>query len=163
MTAVVEVEAVGRQLESREAIVRIRARDQLVKDGSPEVVRMLISALYHRSAHLRWEAAKALADIGDPAASAAFLHAIDDDNCDVRWVACEGLVALGETGLVAVLFGLMRRAISPSFCRSAHHVLSELRCDAPDIINPVLAALNGSQPAVTAPVAAFEALRTLGY
>ena len=100
--------------------------------------------------------------IADPIAAHSLLHALDDRDQDVRWVAAEGLVALGQTGLLTVLSGLTRRAQSPAFCRSAHHVLHDLRQkDHADVINRVLEALESPDPEVAAPVAAYDALVAL--
>jgi hypothetical protein len=90
------------------------------------------------------------------------VHALDDDNEDVRWLAAEGLVALRKTGLMAVLSGLIKRAGSTAFCRSAHHVLHGCSQEGnAKAIAPVLVALNGPEPGVCAPPAAYDALMEL--
>jgi len=136
------------QLSDDEASMREKSREQLVQLGNHEVTRELVLALIDPRMQVRWEAAKALQAIADPLSAAALMHALDDEDEDVRWVAAEGLIALGRTGLLTVLSGLMKRAGSVAFCRSAHHVFSKWRTDA-DAINPVLAALEQLDSAMT--------------
>jgi hypothetical protein len=157
-----EVSTLIKQLGSKDPVERQKARETLVKRGGPEVTRALCAELTDPRPHLRWEAAKGLTAIGDPVASLGLLHALEDNNQDVRWVAAEGLVALGEHGLLTVLSGLTRRARSPEFCESAYHALHKMKKSGhAEVIDPVLIALEGSEPEVTAPVAADKALAAM--
>ncbi len=142
---------------------RQSSRDELVRRGGPDVTRALVVELNDPRPLVRWEAAKALLTLADPIAAPALLHTLEDEDPDVRWVSAEGLVALGETGLVTVLSGLTRRARSPEFCKCAHQVLHDLKKTTghAELIAPVLVALERSEPGVTAPVAAFAALKQL--
>jgi HEAT repeat protein len=149
-------------LAHKDPAVRLKARSELVHHADHNVTRALVAELIDPLPHVRWEAAKSLAEIADPVAAHGLMHALDDDDKDVRWVAAEGLIALGNAGLVTVLSGLTRRARSIAFCRSAHHVLHELRNERNNaVIDPVLAALDTSEPEVTAPPEAFQALLAL--
>ncbi len=150
---------VGR-LADADAAVREEARKQLVKLGGPEVTAALVLALHAPEAHVRWEAAKAFQALADPLAASALMHALDDNDADVRWVAGEALVALKEVGLVTVLSGLIKRAGSTAYCKSAHHVLHEMK-DYQSLVKPVLESLGHFEPAVAAPVAAYQALVNL--
>lgn len=150
------------QLSHRDAAMRLAARSELVKHADERVTRGLVAELIDPQPQVRWEAAKSLAQIADPASAYGLMHALDDEDNDVRWVAAEGLISLGTIGLVTVLSGLTRRARSFGFCRGAHHVLHELRRgENAATVNGVLAALESSEPEVTAPPAAFEALLAL--
>lgn len=148
------------QLADGDAVVRQESREQLVQRGGRDVTRALVTALIDPRTHVRWEAAKALQAIADPVAAPALMHALDDDDKDVRWVAAEGLIALDKVGLMAVLSGLIKRAGSFEYCKSAHHVLHEMKAYA-GTVAPVLEALEQSEAAVTAPPAAYEALVAL--
>jgi hypothetical protein len=151
-----------KQLAHRDASVRVKARRELIQRADHRVTRALVVELNDPTPHVRWEAAKSLVEIADPVAAHGLMHALDDDDKDVRWVAGEGLVALGKVGLVTVLSGLTRRARSIRFCRGAHHVLHALRDKENDaVIASVIASLETSEPEVTAPLAAFDALLTL--
>ena len=148
------------QLADDDAAIREKSRKDLVQLGDASVTRALVVALLDPRTHFRWEAAKALQEIADPVAAPALLNAMDDEDEDVRWVASEGLAALGKVGLLTVLSGLIQRAGSIAFCKSAHHVLHELKLYA-GTVAPVLTALEQSEPAVSAPPAAYEALQAL--
>lgn len=154
--------ALLQKLSSEDALQRQEAREQLVEIGGPTVTRELVAALSDPDKQVRWEAAKALTGIADPVAAPGLMHALEDDDQDVRWLAGEGLIALGRSGLMTVLSGLMRRARSLDFCKGAHHVLHDLKTKGyGEIVEPVLKSLETSQPEVTAPVAAYEALVAL--
>lgn len=150
------------KLVSDDALARERSREELVGIGGPVVTRALVGELVDPRPQVRWEAAKALEAMADPVAAPALLNALEDDQEDVRWVAGEGLVALGEVGLLTVLSGLTKRAQSIVFCKSAHHVLHDLRKkEYVELIAPVLDALTSAEPEVTAPPAAYRTLIAL--
>jgi len=144
------------QLADDDAGVREKSRERLIHLGGHEVIRSLVSALIDPRTHVRWEAAKALQAIADPVSAPALVHALDDEDEDVRWVAAEGLIALDKIGLLTVLSGLIKRAGSIPFCKSAHHVLREVNAYA-RVLEPVREALEQSNCAVTVPRAAFQA------
>jgi hypothetical protein len=152
------------QLADENPVARQRAREELVRLDGHEVTRALVAELIDPRAHVRWEAAKTLAVIADPIAAHGLTHALDDEDRDVRWVAAEGLIVLGKTGLMTVLSGLTKRAQSTAFCQSAHHVLREMGSRGyADVVAPVLGALEGSEPGVGAPPAAYCALVALKH
>ena len=156
------VDSLVADLANKDSVVRQRARESLVALGSNEVTTALVAELTDPREHVRWEAAKALAALKAPVAAPALVHALDDDSGDVRWLAAEALVALGKTGLMAVLSGLIKRASSTAFCRSAHHVLHDCSQEVnAEAIAPVLVALDGPEPGVCAPPAAYAALMDL--
>lgn len=149
-------------LASDDPVVRQKARDRLVEMGGHEVTRAMVRELVDPRQHVRWEAAKTLTAIADPVAAPGLMHALEDEDSDVRWVAGEGLIALGKDGLLTVLNGLTKRAMSLSFRKAAHHVLHDLRKQGyAEVVAPVLKALESSQPEVTAPPAAYGALVAL--
>ena len=149
-------------LASEDPVVRQKARDRLVEIGGHEVTRALVRELVDPRQHVRWEAAKALTAIADPVAAPGLMHALDDEDPDVRWVAGEGLIALGKDGLMTALNGLTKRAMSLDYCKSAHHVLHGLKGQGfAEFIAPVLNALESSEPEVSAPAAAYDALVAL--
>lgn len=149
-------------LASNAGSEREDARHQLIKIGRP-AVPLLISAMTHDNAQARWEAAKALNEIHDPAAAPAFVRALHDENSGVRWIAAEGLIGLGKYGLDPLLHGLMRHSDSKQLRDGAHHVLAAIKRERlSDIVQPVIDALESSEPISAAPVAAYQALQELG-
>lgn len=154
-----KVAALVAELANRDPSARQLARESLVALRSNEVTAALVAELNDPRQHVRWEAAKALAAIADPVTTPALVQALEDDSDDVRWLAAEGLVALGESGVLAVLSALIKRAASVPLCESAHHVLRA--CDrgpTAENIAPVLAALSEAEPGVSVPPAAYAAL-----
>jgi hypothetical protein len=158
-------EAVGSltaQLASDDGLVRVNARQSLVAIGAPAVAS-LIEALRDANSQVRWEAAKALSEIVDPAAAPALVRALQDRGFGVRWLATEGLIALGSRGLTPLLRALVERSDSVRLRQGAHHVLHDLarRRDLTQVLQPVLAALDGIEPSLQVPVAAEAALEAL--
>ena len=150
------------KLSDEDSQVRSAAREELVEIGGPEVTNALMLELLDTRPYVRWEAAKGLVPLRDASTAASLLHAMDDEDADVRWVAGEGLVVLGTTGLMTVLSGLIRNARSIQFCQAAHHVLNEFKkYGNADLLAPVINALEHSEPAVTVPPVAFQALKHL--
>ena len=148
------------QLADDDAGVREKSRERLIHSGGHEVTRSLVNALIDPRTHVRWEAAKALQAIADPVSAPALVHALDDEDEDVRWVAAEGLIALDKIGLLTVFNGLIKRAGSIPFCKSAHHVLREIQGYGA-VLAPVREALEQSDCAGTVPRAAYQALVAL--
>lgn len=150
------------ELASSDPVARQQAREKLGRIGGHDVTQALVGELVDPRRQVRWEAVKALAVLGDPIAAPALLHALEDHDSDVRWVAAEGLIGLGHIGLLTVLSGLTRRARSIEFCRSAHHVLHDLKKHGhAEVIAEVLAALDQDEPQTAAPPAAHRALEEL--
>jgi HEAT repeat protein len=148
-------------LASQSALVRTNARQSLVAMGGPAVAP-LIEALADPKRQVRWEAAKALSQIADPAAAPALARALRDRGFGVRWLAAEGLIALGSKGLVPLLRALIDHSDSVWLRQGAHHVLHDLaKGILKDLVQPVLAALEGVEPSLEVPVAAETALRAL--
>ncbi|MCA9263438.1 MAG: HEAT repeat domain-containing protein [Planctomycetales bacterium] len=150
----------GKDIVEREA-----ARQQLVAIGTTEVRRALERSLEDPSKQVRWEAAKTLAGLADSGAIPSLLKALDDDDEDVRWVAAEAMIALGDAGLRATLNELAQHAYSLDFCKSAHHVIRELKLALghADKLEPVLDAIQMSEPEVSAAPAAYKALLALDH
>ena len=148
------------QLADDDAVVREKSRERLIHLGGHEVTRALVVALIDPRTHVRWEAAKALQAIADPVSAPALTLALEDENEDVRWVAAEGLIALNKVGLLSVFDGLIKRAGSIPFCKSAHHVLREIQ-GYERVVATVREALEQSDCAGAVPRAAYQALVAL--
>ncbi|GAA4463436.1 HEAT repeat domain-containing protein [Novipirellula rosea] len=158
-----EISLAIKQLASDDGVVREKARNALVAAESRDVTEALIAELVDYRHQVRWEAAKALSQIGDPIAALPLVHAMDDDDHDVAWVAAEGVAEMGEVGLQAVLSGLSHSSRSGSFYKVAHHALKEIRKHGKhrDVVAKVMATLEGVEPRLSAPIAAYEALQEL--
>jgi hypothetical protein len=148
-------------LGSQDGQVRVRARKSLVAIGG-QAVKPLVKALASKKEWVRWEAAKTLGQIGDPAAVQALVKALEDKMFDVRWLAAEGLISTGREALAPLLRALMEHPDSPWLREGMHHVLHDVeKGDLTEILQPVIVALEGFEPAVEAPLAAETALKAL--
>jgi HEAT repeat protein len=148
-------------LASQDELVRTDARQSLVNIRGP-AVSPLIEALRDPRRQVRWEAAKALGEIANPTAAPSLVRALRDTEFSVRWLAAEGLIALGSEGLSPLLRALIERSDSVWLRQGAHHVLHDLaRGDLREILQPVVAALQGIEPSLEAPRAARTALDAL--
>jgi HEAT repeat protein len=148
-------------LDSQDGQVRGRARKSLVAIGG-RVVKPLVKALAGKKEWVRWEAAKTLGQIGDPSAVQAMIKALEDKMFDVRWLAAEGLIAIGREALIPLLQALMDHPDSLWLREGVHHVLHDLdKSKLTEILQPVIAALEGFEPSVEAPLATEVALKSL--
>ena len=154
-------------LSSPDGLTRQKARIDLVRIGEP-AVGALAAVLTGTPGVAHWEAAKALGQIASPSAAPALVDALEDNEFSVRWLAAEALVAVGGQGLAALLHALADRPTSGLLREGAHHVLHDLIAkrylleSLETAVKPVLAALDGSEPAVTVPGAAEKALTRMG-
>jgi HEAT repeat protein len=150
-----------KELGSKDWLVRVKARRNLVEIGGPAVAP-LSRALTNRKELIRWEAAKALWQIGDPSATQALVRALEDKMFDVRWLAAEGLISIGKRALVPLLEALVERSDSPWMREGAHHVLHDIdKSGISEMILPILNALEGTEAHLEAPIAAEAALNKL--
>lgn len=137
------------------------ARQSLLAIGSP-AVSALIEALKQKDDNVRREAVKALCEIGDPEVPPALIKTLEDEEFDIRWLAAEGVIGLGVSGLKPLLQALIDQGDSPLLLEGAHHVMHYMtKGGLRKYLGPVLASLEGVEPAVKAPVAAFHALEML--
>lgn len=138
--------------------IRLRARRALVSIGRPTVPE-LIKVLSDSNVRVRWEAAKALAVIGDPTAAPALAAMFEDSDPGVRWLVAQGLASMGRDGIVAGLQAVMSYPDSPWVREGVHYVLSHMANKRfQHIVAPVLKALEGMEPSLSAPRAAKTAL-----
>ena len=155
-----EVERLVAQLASDDAVQRMAARESLVALRSSDVTAALVAELVDPREHVRWEAAQALVALADPVSAPALILALEDES--VRWLAAEGLIALGRQGVMVVLSALIKGAPSNVLCEGAYHVLRACTDKrTADILAPVLFALSRSEPGISAPNAAYKALREI--
>jgi hypothetical protein len=127
--------------------------------GKPAVPD-LIEALKNKNEDIRWEAAKALGQIEDPEAAPALVKVLRVKNAGVRWLAAEGLVIMGRAALPSLLQALIEQPDAVWLRQSAHHMLHDLakKSDFSEKLAPVLAAMEGLEPALEVPIAARKLL-----
>ncbi len=155
------IEGLITALSSDNDSTRRDARRSLVVIGNP-TVRSLTEALKLRNDNVRREAVKALSEIGGAEAAPALIRTLEDEEFDIRWLAAEGLIELGTKGLKGLLQALLDHGDPLLLLEGAHHVMHYMaKGGLRKYLGPVLASLEGVEPAVKAPVAAFHALEML--
>jgi HEAT repeat protein len=155
------IEGLIMALSSDNGSARREARQSLLAIGSP-AVRSLIEALKQKNDNVRREAVKALREIGDPEVPQALIKTLEDEEFDIRWLAAEGVIGLGVSSLKPLLQALIDHGDSPLLLEGAHHVIHYMaKGGLKKYLGPVLTSLEGVEPAVKAPVAAFHALEML--
>jgi HEAT repeat protein len=148
-------------LESKDGIVRVKARRQLVAYKKRSVAP-LIRTLSNKNDWVRWEAAKALSQIGNPESIQALLEALTDNKFEVRWLAAEGLIRMGRKVTVPLLEALVKHSDSYWLREGIHHVLHDINGGKiRRVLRPVLVALEGPVPSLEVPLAAQAALDAL--
>ena len=148
-------------LSSMEAVTRERAREALIRIGSP-AVEGVVELLKHPQQHARWEACKTLEGIAHPSAASSLVEAMADEDQDVRWVAGAAMIALKRDGLEPLLVALMDKDRVARLQSAAHHVAHELsRKELEEVLGPLLEALSVPDAELAVPVAAEKALKQL--
>jgi HEAT repeat protein len=155
------IEGLIMALSSDNGFARREARQSLLAIGSP-VVHPLIEALRQENDNVRREAVRALIEIGGGEVAPALIKTLEDEEFDIRWLAAEGLIKLGMDGLKALLQALIDHGNSALLLEGAHHVIHYMaKGGLREHLGPVLGSLEGVEPAVKAPIAAFHALEKL--
>ena len=155
------IEGLIMALSSDKDSARCEARQSLVAIGGP-AVRSLIEALKQKNDNVRREAVKALSEIGGAEVAPALIKTLEDEEFDIRWLAAEGVIGLGVSGLKPLLQALIDHGDSPLLLEGAHHVTHYMaKGGLKKYLGPVLTSLEGVEPAVKAPNAAFHALEML--
>jgi hypothetical protein len=141
--------------------IRKESRQSLVTIGSA-AVPSLVEALKQKDDQMRREAVKALREIEDSRVAPALIETLEDEKFDIRWLAAEGLIESGMKGLKPLLQALIDREDALLLLEGAHQVIHYMaKGGLRKYLGPVLASLEGVEPPVKAPVAAFHALEML--
>lgn len=110
-------------LNSKDGLVRQKARKALAEIGNPAVPALAQVLQDAPSKNARWGAAKALGEICDPVAIPALLDALEDRDSDVSWLAAVALNKLGKSAWKHILQRLIERGVDSVAVRSGvHHI-----------------------------------------
>ena len=82
-----DLKSLMRMLESKDGLIRQKARIALVEMGDPAVIPLSEALAHSKLDHTRWGAAKALGEIVDVRSLPALVSALDDTDTDVAWLA----------------------------------------------------------------------------
>jgi hypothetical protein len=160
-TAKVTIKSLIADMASKDGVVRVMARRQLVAYKKRSVAP-LIRTLSNENDWVRWEAAKALSQIGNQKAIQALLKSLTDEKFEVRWLAAEGLIQIGRRAIVPLLEALVKHSDSYWLREGIHHVLHDMNTGKiTEVLRPVLVALEGPEPSLEVPLAAKATLDAL--
>jgi HEAT repeat protein len=149
------------ELANKDGMARVKARCRLV-GYKAQAVAPLIQILTDKKDWVRWEAAKALSQIGNPASIQALLDALTDKSFEVRWLAADGLIRIGRKSIIPSLKTLVTNSDSYWLREGIYHVLHDInKGNLTQVVQPVLASLEGPAPSLVAPPVAKAALDTL--
>lgn len=143
-------------LEGPDGLQRKRAREILTLAGDPVIPR-LWELLSSSRKLARWEAAKTLVALVDPGSVDTFVALLADAHSEVRWLAASGLIALGPRSVAPVLRSLLEPSPPRGRLQMSHRVLKGLSAEndvLASVVEPLLAALKGSDVTPVAPAAA---------
>jgi len=159
MTTEIEtISSLINKLENEDGITRVKARKALVVHGKA-AVPYLIEFMKNKNDWTRWEATKTLSEIGDSTSTQALINALDDHDFAVRWLAAEGLIHVGSPALKPLLEALIHHSDSLWLLEGVHRVLHDLRePEFRQYINPVISALEDTEPSLKVGIAARTAL-----
>lgn len=119
-------ESLLHQLRSRDGLQRMKAREALIRIGTP-CIHGIIRLLSHDEMRARWEACKVLHALRVPETAVPLAQALMDEEMDVRWVAAEALIELDRHALRPVLLAIEEHFDSSLLREAAHHVLASLK------------------------------------
>jgi len=147
-------------LESKDGMLRKKARESLVKIGKPAVSTLISTFRNSKVDQVRWEAIKALGAIVDPKAIPVMVKALEDDYKDVAWLAAVGLIKLKMAAWPALLRALIKRGPDSLMLRQgAHHILHEQRGGKhSELLEVLLNALESETAEESSPPAAYNLL-----
>jgi hypothetical protein len=169
-----DIDTLVRRLDCEEMPDCQIARQSLVEIGAP-AIPALVELLKSNRVWVRWEAAKALGQIGDKASIPALITALEDADGDVRWLAAVALIRQGTVSVIPLLQALVDQPESFWLYEGAHHVLTYIarrdrkttqrtkrqKYSLSDIMEPVVVALESTQPSVEAPGQARKAIEAM--
>lgn len=150
-------------LQSRDGLVRQKARLGLTELGDAAVPGLCRVLLNSPSKDARWGAAKALGEIGCPEAAPALVDALEDRSADVAWLAAAALNRLGREAWKPVLQRLVERGVDSVAVREgARHALKGQTFDRhADLFQTVVSSLEFGELDEAGSLAAAEILRLM--
>ena len=156
-----DINALMKDLSSKDGITRNKARIALVEIGAPSV-ESLVKTLSDPNQAVRWESAKALGQIMDPRSIDALVKALQDRLFDVRWLAAEALIAIGDKSVKPLLQAITDNPESEYLREGAHHVFHDLREGRyGDILKPVITSMEDPTFTLDVPLLARKALQAI--
>ena len=137
-------------------------RGRLIGIGAPAVPQ-LVRAFASRELDEKIQAAKALGGIGSKESIMFLIEGMRSDDFETRYAAIQGLPLSGQKAIIPLMREIIEHGSETTFRSGAHAVLHQVAAGGyVTLLTPVLAALEGPEPELKAPLAAHEVLEKTG-
>jgi len=162
-SAETNLQSLMKMLESKDGLVRQKARIALVEMGDPAVIPLSEALQHSKLDHARWGAAKALGEIVDVRSIPALVNALDDTDADVAWLAGLALKKFEKAAWRPLLQKLIESGVDSVRLRNgARHVFSGQKAEGfNDLLEGLMAALEDSALPEEGGIAAGELMKRM--
>ena len=157
------LQSLMKMLESKDGLIRKKARISLVEMGEP-AVPLLSEALTHSKLdQTRWGAAKALGEIVDERSIPALVKALDDTDSDVAWLAGVALKKFEKAAWKILLLQLIESGVDSVRLRNGtRHVFSGQKEDGfDDLLEELMTSLGDTALPESSAIVATEILKRM--
>jgi hypothetical protein len=163
LSADAKLHSLMKMLESRDGLIRQKARLGLVEMGESAVMPLAEALLHSTLDQTRWGAAKALGEIVDIRSIPALVNALDDTDADVAWLAGMALKKFEKAAWMLLLQQLIETGVDSIRLRNgARHVFSsqkDARFD--DLLEELMTALEDTALPEAGGIVAGEILKRM--
>jgi HEAT repeat protein len=158
-----DLQSLMRMLESKDGLVRQKARIALVEMADPAVIPLSEALMHSKLDHTRWGAAKALGEIVDVRSIPALVSALDDTDADVAWLAGVALKKFEKDAWRLLLQKLIVNGVDSVRRRNGtRHVFSGQKAEGfNDLLEELMTALEDSALPEAGGIVAGEILKRM--
>ena len=152
-------------LESKDGLIRQKARMALVEMGAPAVIPLSEALQHSKLDQTRWGAAKALGEIVDVRSLPALVNALDDTDSDVAWLAGMALKKFEQAAWKILLQKLIENGVDSVRLRNGtRHVFSgQKREGFNDLLEELMTALEDTALPEASGIVATEILKRVRH
>lgn len=150
-------------LESKDGLVRQKARIALVELDGPAVIPLSDALTHSKQDQTRWGAAKALGEIVDIRSIPALVNALEDKNADVAWLAGVALRKFEKAAWKLLLQKLIENGVDSVRLRNGtRHVFSSQKEEGfNDLLEELMTALEDAALPEAGAIVATEILKRM--
>ena len=158
-----DLKSLMRMLESKDGLIRQKARIALVEMGDPAVIPLSEALAHSKLDHTRWGAAKALGEIVDVRSLPALVSALDDTDTDVAWLAGVALKKFEKAAWRILLQKLIESGVDSVRLRNGtRHVFSGQKEEGfNDLLEELMTALEDTALPEAGAIVATEILKRM--
>ena len=158
-----DLKSLMRMLESKDGLIRQKARIALEEMGDPAVTPLSEALAHSKLDHTRWGAAKALGEIVDVRSLPALVSALDDTDTDVAWLAGVALKKFEKAAWRIMLQKLIESGVDSVRLRNGtRHVFSGQKEEGfNDLLEELMTALEDTALPEAGAIVATEILKRM--